>query len=81
MLDSVSPPLGFFRLLLLRVLVPLGSAWRESGKWLHYSPTARERVAVRASNLTPKNTVRKPTGEALAAAPAQTAKVPTPFSF
>jgi hypothetical protein len=36
---------------------------------------------VRASNLTPKNTVRKRTGEALAGAPAQTAKVPTPFSF
>ncbi|CAL4937756.1 unnamed protein product [Urochloa decumbens] len=41
----------------------------------------RESVAVRASNLTPKNTVAKGTGEASAVAPAQTAKVPTPFSF
>jgi len=37
------------------------------------------RIAPRASNVAPKNTVRrKRTGEALAAAPAQTATVPNP---
>ena len=37
------------------------------------------RIAPRASNVAPKNTVRrKQTGEALAAAPAQTATVPNP---
>ena len=78
---------------LVPCIVSVCSAWRESGKWLRCSRTAtatanrnrasehehEHRIAVRASNVAPKNTVRrKPTGEALAAAPAQTATVPNP---
>ena len=55
------------------VFLFLGSAWRESGKWLHYSGTAWERCF----------DSKQPHSQeyALAGAPAQTAKVPTPFLF
>jgi len=65
------------------VFLLLGSAWRESGKWLgahSHRNSVRALLWEQATSL-PRILFSKRTGEALAGAPAQTAKVPTPFLF